>query len=369
MGHQLLLCANIPHSKYVQTVSTLQALTGLLKPQQISTYTIITKPHNVFKPKVEAGKVNQIEQYYMKCTTTWDDDAAQALDLSQPIVNGKPEVKVDRLFMGEKVKQWTFHIADIPTAGKNAVLAQNFYESTMVHHHSKGSRAAPKVKGSAQTDTKTHAKTATKTENTVGLDTDEKATRPVNTSESAASRSSEHPNTKGYTAAQTNSAKTDLDLISLELIGGDEDVMVVDGPSCMDKEKQPAPEPEREAPEPKDSFLQFLEDLGYDVINQFWLKGIRFFYGDIVIEIFKVLIRDDNDQAKSEDDPRIPLKLLDDSNTFQIKTYSTFPKGTNVDLISKGTKELTNLKATLLNLFELEVPDRMFMDFRVTRVT
>ncbi|RKP29043.1 hypothetical protein METBISCDRAFT_19598 [Metschnikowia bicuspidata] len=280
MGHQLLLCASIPHSEYVQTVSTLQALTGLLKPQQISTYTIITKPHNVFKPKVEAGKVNQIEQYYMKCTTTWDDDTAQALDLSQPIVNGKPEVKVDRLFMGEKVKQWTFHIADIPTAGKNAVLAQNFYESTMVHHHSKGSRAAPKVKA-----------------------------------------------------------------------------------------KQPAREPEREAPEPKDSFLQFLEDLGYDVINQFWLKGIRFFYGDIVIEIFKVLIRDDNDQAKSEDDPRIPLKLLDDSNTFQIKTYSTFPKGTNVDLISKGTKELTNLKATLLNLFELEVPDRMFMDFRVTRVT
>ena len=191
----------------------------------------------------------------------------------------------------------------------------------------------------------------------------------MRSSPSAASRSSDHPNTKGYTAAQTNSAKTDLDLISLELIGGDEDVMVVDGPSCMDKEKQPAPEPEREAPEPKDSFLQFLEDLGYDVINQFWLKGIRFFYGDIVIEIFKVLIRDDNDQAKSEDDPRIPLKLLDDSNTFQIKTYSTFPKGTNVDLISKGTKELTNLKATLLNLFELEVPDRMFMDFRVTRVT
>lgn len=300
MGHQLLLCSSIPHKKYTQTVSTLQALTGQQQPQDIATYTIITKPHNVFKPKVEAGKVNQIEQYYMKCTTTWNDEAANNLDLAVPIVDAQPEIKVNRLFNGERLKQWTFHVSDIPTAGKNTILAQNFYESTMVHHHN------------------------------------QRSIRPTD-----------------LAAASNNN----------DLNDGNDDLIVVD-----EEIKKVEESTQEKSPDLKDSFLQFLEDLGYDVINQYWLKGIRFFYGDIVIEIFKVFVRNDSKNTSNED-PRIPLKLLDETNTLQIKAYITYPKGTNVDLISEGSKELTSLKATLQNLFALEVPDRLFMDSRVLRTS
>lgn len=321
MGHQLLLCSSIPHNKYTQTVSTLQALTGLRKPQDIATYTIITKPHNIFKPKVEAGKVNQIEQYYMKCMTTWDDKASEDFKLSSPVMPGQSEIKVDRLFTGELVQQWTFHIADIPTAGKNAVLAQNFYESTMVYYHNKIAQAlalAPALVPVA---------------NPI-LNVDE---TPVN-----------------------GTSKVE-----------DDDLMEIDNTDSKNGETNTVANEKNktDSSEAKDSFLQFLEDLGYDLINQYWLKGIRFFHGDIVVEIFKIFIRDDNENAKSAEDPRIPLKLLDETNTFQIKAYINFPKGSNVDLISKGSKDLTNLKSTLQNLFELEVPDRMFMDSRVTRTT
>lgn len=348
MGHQLLLCSSIPHKKYTQTVSTLQALTGLRAPQDIATYTIITKPHNVFKPKVEAGKVNQIEQYYMKCTTTWDDEASKNLNLANPILPGQSEIKVDRLFTGEQIKQWTFHIADIPTAGKNTVLAQNFYESTMVHHHN---RVVQTIQNkSPETITLTSAG------QNVDLAADTDPTKAIDNGSLDPFQS-------------TKDTDDDLMVIDTEIKPEEKPEQKtqysveekLENKTELSGDNQAAPA------ELKDSFLQFLEDLGYDVINQYWLKGIRFFYGDIVIEIFKVLIRDDNDNKKSAEDQRIPLKMLDETNTFQIKTYITFPKGTNVDQVSKGSKDLTHLKLTLQNLFELEVPDRMFMDSRVTR--
>ena len=74
MVHQLSLVSSIPHNKYLQTISTLQALTGLIQPESISTYTLLAKPSYAFKPKFEPGKVNQIEQYYMRCITTWNSD-------------------------------------------------------------------------------------------------------------------------------------------------------------------------------------------------------------------------------------------------------------------------------------------------------
>lgn len=303
MAHQLLLCSGISHDNYIQTVSTLQALTGVLCPQEIATYTLLTKPHNVFKPKFEPGKVNQIEQYYMKCCTTWTDDAAKSLNLQHPVLKSL-EILVDRLFTGKEVKHWTLQISDIPNAGKNPVLAHNFYESTLVHHHTT------------------------------------KKNREV---ESAIPKTEDSEEANGG-------------VISIEDVD-------------MDAAEDNAPkEPTvmTSTPEAKDSFLQFVEDLGYDVVNQYWLKGIRFFHGDIVIEIFKVLVRDDDVTLPTETS-KLPLKLLDDSNAFQIKAYINYPKGASVDIINSGTKELTKLKESLNNLFELEVPDRMFMDSRVSR--
>lgn len=311
MVHQLSLVSTISHNNYVQTISTLQALTGLSTPQPISTYTLVTKPHDVFKPKFEPGKVNQIEQFYMKCITTWDDETSDKFDLSVPIIKDESEILVDRLFLGaEDRRNWTMQISDIPIAGKNqACSAQTIYESTLVHHHTK-------VKD------KRKIKLEDNNENNMVIDSNE-------------------GNENGVKKEETETEAGSLD---------------------KNNEKESAAE-EVEVLNRRDSFLQFLEDLGYDVINQFWIRGVRFFHGDIVIEIFKVFIRDD---ANSTTGDKIRLKLLDTSNTFQVRAYINVSKSTDVELINQGTKDLLKLQDFLKNLIKLEIPDRMFMDSRVT---
>lgn len=296
MVHQLSLVATIPHNNYIQTVSTLQALTGLTSPQNISTYTLISKPINKFKPKFEPGKVNQIEQYFMKCMTTWDD--LKDFDLKEPIIDKqkipeknhekfKTDLQAEQLFDNDTTesvdKPWTLHIADIPLAGKNQTCcSQTIYESTLVHNHTSMERLKKSIEKSSKED-------------------------------------------------EMN------ELINLSELDD------------LDK---------------KDSFLQFLNDLGYDIINQYWVKGIRFFHGDIVIEIFKVFIKDET-RMSLEKNKSIPIRLLDRSNSFQIKAFINIPKSTDIELINKGSKELLKLQDFLKNLVKLEIPDRIFMDSRV----
>ena len=271
MVHQLSLVSTVEHGYYVQTVATLKALTGLQSTQNIATYNLVTKPHDVFKPKVEAGKVNQIEQYYMKCITTWDEDTG---DIEKPILKDSNTVEASRLFVGDNNKRiWTLQISDIPVAGKNQTCsAQTIYDSTLVHHHTK---VVDKVE------------------------------------------------------------KENLD--QFEFVRND-------------------------------SFLQFLSDLGYDVINQFWLKGVRFFHGDIVIEIFKVFIRDDERQSS---DNAIALKLLDESNTFQFKAYINVPKATDVDAINQGTKELLKYGQSCIEIgyycLALTTKNGLFRNFPIVK--
>lgn len=329
MVHQLQLVSSVPHSKYLQTISTLQALTGVLHPQEVSTYTLLTKPHNVFKPKFEPGKVNQIEQYYMRCTTIWEDDAARELNLGQPIVKDKSDLWVDQLFAGEAAKHWTLQICDIPNAGKNPVLAHNFYESTLIHHHT------------------------VKTLNNPLAVPAEKPLEPK-----------PEPEVKQEPKQEPDSMDIDAnDIVEIDSEAKDvEPELIKDEPPIKDEPMEPIQPPL----ETKDSFLQFLEDLGYDLVNQYWLKGIRFFHNDVVIEIYKVFVRDD---SAALENGKLKLKLLDESNTFQIKAFINYPRGTSVDLVSQGTKQLIKMKELLHNLFELEVPDRIYLDSRVTRTT
>lgn len=324
MVYQLSYVATIPHSSFVQTVATLKALTGVQSPQEIATYTLVTKPHAVFKPKFEPGKVNQIEQYYMKCVTLWEDDTSVKLDLSKPVIKEDDKVMVGSLFSGDDTKRiWTLQISDIPVAGKNQVCsAQSIYESTLVYHHTKV-MSVEKVdvkKENEQTDTD-------------GMEVDSKEN-----------------------AADTDVVKADIDPDAMK-----DDIDLVKDPEVKKEENGENGENGKEVLSRKDSFLQFLEDLGYDVVNQYWIKGIRFFYGDIVVEIFKLFIRDDSVESTG----LIHLKLLDESNTFQIKAYINIPKSIDVDLISQGTKDILRFKENMKNLFKLEIPDRMYMDSRV----
>lgn len=294
MVQQLSLVALFPHSKYVQTISTLRALTGIENPQDISTYTLLTKPYPEFKPKVEPGKVNQIEQYFMKCITTWDDSTSEALDISKPITKSADEelkLWADTLFgnlNGSKRRTWTLQISDIPTAGKNQTCsAQTVYESTLVHYHTTGTTAKEEQKEPEDVEMK-------------------------------------EPNVETEVKADPEQSKSSTD-----------------------------------------SFLLFIHDLGYEVKNQYWIKGVRYFHGDIFIDTFKVFVRDDDFLSK---DNKINLKLLDSTNTFQVKVYINVPKATNVELINQGTKDLQKFQDFIKNLIGLEIPDRMYMDSRVLKV-
>lgn len=364
MVHQLSLVATIPHSSYIQTISTLQAFTGLLSPQQISIYTLLAKPHNVFKPKYDPGKVNQIEQYYMKCITTWDDENDENFDMNEPIIRANGDKLMANKLFNDNVpmdKIWTLQIADIPIAGqKQVVSAQTIYESTLVHHHTKvkhstgvkseltdfNDQSDSKNDGSddkSNNDAKTNndvksevEQDPVKSEDVEMLDVEEIETKPETNSEAKPETNSEaksetEPETKPETKPEVKPTPRRLSIIEVE--------------------------------KSRDSFLQFLEDLGYNVINQYWIKGVRFFHGDIVIEIFKVFIRDD--QLPSDD--RIPLKLLDESNTFQIKAFINIPRSTDVELINQGIKQLTQLQEYLKKLIQLQMPDRIYMDSRVGR--
>lgn len=387
----------------------------------ISTYNILTKPHNVFKPVFEPGKVNQIEQYYMRCSTTWDDEASKALDL-KTFFTVNDSINVDRLFSGKEVKHWSLQILDIPNAGKNPVLAQNFYESTIVHHHSKevlksqgkvkteagtGSPGveeeqmkaeAVKVKPEVEQMNTGMGHVKTEVEEVIPdieevlpdveeILSDEKEVLPVVKRENSANAEIKTENIgddfempgnpirdssgkdpedgHGLEASHPieiegdlpNSSKHKDVLLELQKIA-DDDAMQIDAPKVSTGGER------HSAAKSKDSFLQFIEDLGYEVLNQYWLKGVRFFHGDVVIEIFKIFVTDDAAEAQ---ETKIKLQVLDLSNTFQIKAYISYPKNSSVDAISKGTKTLTDLKAKLHNLFELEVPDRMSMDSRVPR--
>ncbi|KAK6457212.1 mediator of RNA polymerase II transcription subunit 18 [Scheffersomyces xylosifermentans] len=364
MVHQLSLVSSIPHSSYIQTISTLQALTGLLSPQPISTYTLLTKPHDVFKPKFEPGKVNQIEQYFMKAITTWSDSGN--MDISKPILkkDKDTEVSVERLFTGEEQenqRKWTLQISDIPVAGKNqACSAQTIYESTLIHTH---------TKVTTETVTKRPQKSTIVDENAMEIDDLEPDVEVVKV-ETAETKEKEVVKEEKEGEVTKDAKQGEENKIEIDDEPEKEDSKASE--TTKEKESELSIENKEEAPSTldelhisttKDSFLQFLEDLGYDVVNQYWIKGIRFFHGDTVIEIFKVLVRDDEEE--SSDSGKIKLKLLDESNTFQIKTYINIAKSTDIDQINQGTKELLRLQEFLKNLFKLEIPDRMFMDSRV----
>lgn len=298
MVFQLCLVSTVPHNSYVQTTSAFEALTGMKTPQPISTYTLVTKPHDVFKPKVDPGKVNQVEQYYLRCTTEWRDEGSEAFDITRPLIRDSDNSVQARILFSEQDHErvWTMQLSEIPLGGKTQVSAQNVFESTMVHH---------------QTKEKDRQQNST-----------------------------------------LKNESTDVEILDVEKTNGNDET--------ADLENQMTSEIFTR----RDSFLQFLSDLGYDVLNQYWIKGVRYFYGEIIIEIYKVLIRDDEDQSKSKSG-HIKLKLLDESNTFQLKTFINVPKSTDINLINQGTKDLLHLQETLSSLITLEKPDRKYMDARV----
>lgn len=395
MVHQLFLASSIPHNKYLQTISTLQALTGLSHPQSISTYTLLTKPSYAFKPKFEPGKVNQIEQYYMRCLSTWTGqnlaDDGNDIDVLEPFITGESNIVVRKLFSGDNnqvERVWTLQISDIPIAGKNQGSShQQIYESTLVHTHTNVEvEKIPEVNDQMDIDIIEVKQEEQKPEENINQINQEPKETNINANSAPNVKDEDDNDDIPLLKIEENKVEEDKEKeIDINLIGNDSDIMEIDPPKeDTNKEQQTNEQPVEEEvsnvelteEKPKsvttnsstsvvrrDSFLVFLSDLGYEVINQYWLKGIRFFYGNIIIEIYKIFVRDDNDSNITTDG--IKLKLLDESNQFQIKAYININRSTEIDLINLGVKELIKLQDALKNLFVLEIPDRMYMDSRV----
>ncbi|KAI5948720.1 SRB5 [Candida theae] len=378
MVQQLSLVSSIPHSNYLQTITSLQAITGILQPQKISTYSLITKPNHVFKPIFEPGKINQIEQYYMRCSTTWEEPlksqggSSSQLDIAKPIFKDDKEnpILVKKLFHNDDNNNtitaddgvdrvWTLQISDIPIAGKNQTCSQQtIYESTLVHTH-----VGVDNEPASDLDDKMDVDADVKEEKEGNVGTEAIEVKKVE--DMTASKSDD------ATIKKEDGAETDVNMEDSSTKDAIKDVDTDKGASIevtttIKTEPKEASTRTKSTPSRKtqtDSFLIFLNDLGYEVVNQYWVKGVRFFYKDIVIEIYKIFIRDDDYEGK--DDDAIKLKLLDESNTFQVKCFVNVPKTTDVELINAGAKELTKLQEFVKSLFLLEVPDRMSMDSRV----
>lgn len=367
MVQQLSLVSSIPHSNYLQTITSLQAITGILQPQQVSTYSLITKPNHAFKPKFEPGKINQIEQYYMKCTTSWEEPKNGHLDIARPVFNDDKEhpILVKKLFNndyeeegasgsgGGNERVWTLQISDIPIAGKNQTcLQQTIYESTLVHTHiGVDSEVADELGDKMDIDIEVKEEKEVKQED-MKEDNEIKSQDPVIKKEEGAA-SNDESNTKDVVANNDKDTTNETTTVKIE---------------PQDGSKTTTPPRKSSRKSKNNSFLIFLNDLGYEVVNQYWIKGVRFFYKDIIIEIYKIFIRDDDYDAGTSagtTDNAIKLKLLDESNTFQIKCFVNVPKTTDIELINAGAKELSKLQEFVKNLFILEIPDRMFMDSRI----
>lgn len=138
-----------------------------------------------------------------------------------------------------------------------------------------------------------------------------------------------------------------------------------------------------------DDVIGYLDELGYMHETEFWNNGIRFYYNNVIIEIYQLytlddeknnnviidadseMINDDPTQSTSNNkDPKndsssLHLKLLDPSGTCFLKSYVNVGSLNDIESVSLGTRQLETLKKELSELVELHVPDRTAMDSRI----
>lgn len=95
---------------------------------------------------------------------------------------------------------------------------------------------------------------------------------------------------------------------------------------------------------------QVFDRLGYAVEKEYVVQGRRWCYGNVVIELFSVLVGDER-------------KPLDAAQV--VKCFVNVDKATDIELLQRSSQELLALKNELSGLIELEIPDRNSMDSRI----
>lgn len=107
--------------------------------------------------------------------------------------------------------------------------------------------------------------------------------------------------------------------------------------------------------------LPYLTVLGYTMASEFWVRGVRFFHGDVVIELTRVYV---GDSAESSED-EVPLALLDVTGGYMVRAYVNVARTTDVDGLARADSALVALQAELAGLVKLGMVERGSMDGRV----
>lgn len=124
-----------------------------------------------------------------------------------------------------------------------------------------------------------------------------------------------------------------------------------------------------------DDVIGYLDELGYMHEAEFWTDGVRFYYGNVILELSKIYVLDNNNnnnkstvieadlssQSLFESD----LKLLDGSGNCHVKAYVNVGALNDLESAALGIKQLESLKKELLDIVELAIPDRTVMDSRI----
>ncbi|KAK7686900.1 hypothetical protein QCA50_009977 [Cerrena zonata] len=211
------------------------------------------------------------------------------------------EIYADRLFVGDDTKkEWTLQISDIPNAGKNQVCsAQNIYESTLVHHHTSVVDIEKVSVEDKQDDAmeidepvKEEPKSQTMSEDPpVKKEADDKSqpnegmldeSKPDESKpdEGKADESKPDEGKADENKSDESKPESNLDKSKPDEIKPESSESKPDESKEIKSENPSEPIEVSDQPKLKevevkkyqDSFLQFLGDLGYDVVNQYWIK-------------------------------------------------------------------------------------------------
>lgn len=155
-----------------------------------------------------------------------------------------------------------------------------------------------------------------------------------------------------------------------------------------------------------DDVIGYLDELGYMHEAEFWKDGVRYYYGNVIIEVSRLYVLDktatttsptpanntaagaivvddddmnevnagaannNNDKDKAMDTDKVQkmgakLRLLDRSGQCSVKAFVNVGALNDLESAAVGIKQLESLKKELADIIELSIPDRTTMDSRM----
>lgn len=112
-----------------------------------------------------------------------------------------------------------------------------------------------------------------------------------------------------------------------------------------------------------DDVLGYVDELGYMPETEFWTRGLRFYYNDVVvIEVVRFYI---STRSTGAQNGPVPLRPVDKSASYHIRCFVDVANLNDLDNVARGVKQLEHLRTQLAGLIDLHVPDRRNMDSRL----